>query len=233
MRGIDFKEYTRLRDIVQKRQKRASAAGLAAPVYFPTVKEIRSGWVDAQAALQAVKSYYSGGSTLRAIRQTGLVPEVRKFEVQPQKPKLSDAEKRQKKREQDRLYRQRQKVRKAADSDKKAKEYVGYLKALQTLQARGFKTGLDLAKMTPALAQAFAEYMEYRFSQGDFNQTYVIDEFVRDFSRIMKEGYTGEQIKGDFEKFLEDRSRLENRRLNMEGLTEGEFMYYWNEFPGR
>lgn len=233
MRGIDFKEYTRLRDIVQKRQKRAAQAGLASPIHFPTVREIRSGWVDAQAALQAVKGYYSGGSTLRAIRQTGLVPEVERFEVQPEKPKLSDTEKRKKKREQERLYRQRQKVRKTAISDKKAKEYIGYLKALQTMQARGFNVGIDLSKMTPGEAQAFAEYMEYRFSQGDFNQTYVIDEFVRDFSKIMKKGYTGSQIKADFEKFIEDRSKLENRRLNMEGITSEEFMVYWNQFSER
>ena len=54
---IDFKEYTRIRDIVVKRNKRAAAAGLAPLVHFPTVKEIRAGYVPAKEALQAVKGF--------------------------------------------------------------------------------------------------------------------------------------------------------------------------------
>ena len=37
----DFSEYTRIRDIVQKRIKRAVKAGLAPMVHVPTVKEIK------------------------------------------------------------------------------------------------------------------------------------------------------------------------------------------------
>ena len=70
---IDFKEYTRLRDIVVKRNKRAVSAGLMPPVHFPTVKEIRAGFVDAKSALEAVKNFYSSGSQVKAIRETGAI----------------------------------------------------------------------------------------------------------------------------------------------------------------
>ena len=57
MAKFDFKEYTRIRDIVQKRIKRASAAGLAPMVHVPTVKEIKAGIVNPQEALRALKGY--------------------------------------------------------------------------------------------------------------------------------------------------------------------------------
>lgn len=234
MRQIDYKEYTRLRDIVQKRAKRLTAQGLAEPVHFPTVKEIRSGWVSGPEAWQAVRDYYSGGSTVKAVKQTGLVPELKSFQVQPEVESLSDEARKAKRKRQDRLYRQRRQIRKHSTSKAQAKKYESYLKALDTVantwKKSGFNIGIDLQSLTPAQAQAFAEYMDYRFSQGDFNQHYVIDEFIQDFSKLVNKGYKPKDIIFDFEKFMEDRSLLEQRSENMEGATPEVVNGFWKEF---
>ena len=171
MAVIDFKEYTRMRDIA--------------------VKRIRSGVTSGPEALRQLDIYLSSGSTVTAARQTGIVPEFKKFVELPPKPKLSEAEKKERKREQGRLYRQRKKVR------------------------------------------AFVEYMDFRFSQGDFTQRYVIDEFVQDFSKLLSRGYKGSEITDDFNKFLADRKMLDDRASAMEGMSSGEIMAMWSRFAGR
>lgn len=234
MARFDSKEYTRLRDIVQKRSKRLVKAGLSMPVHFPTIKEIKSGLVSPAEAFKAVSEYYSGGSTLKAVRETGLIPEIKSFPVLPEKPKVSDVERKARKKKANRLYQQRKRIRKSTSDIEKQHKYEGYLKALQTVtkvwKKSGFDIGIDLENMTPSQAQAFVEYMDYRFSQGDFNQRYVIDEFIQDFSKLMKRGYKANQITSDFEKFLEQREGLQDRYNTMEGLTSGEIMSYWDQF---
>ena len=118
-----FSEYTKLRDIVVKRNKRAVAAGLAAPIHFPTVKEIKKGMVSPSEAMAAVKEFYSAGSQLKVIRQTGITPEFKKYPTLSDEPKLTIDEKRERRREQQRQYRRRKKVRDTAISPEKAKKY--------------------------------------------------------------------------------------------------------------
>lgn len=234
--NINFKEYTRIRDIVVKRNKRAAAAGLAPLVHFPTVKEIRAGYVNAKEALSALKGFYSSGSQVRAIRQTGLAPTFKTFPVMPPIPKLSEETKRQRRRDQQKEYRRRKKVREIAISPEKAKKYESYLKALDTVsktwKKQGFDIGISLRDLTPAQAQAFVEYMDYRFSQGDFTQRYVIDEFIQDFSKLLKKGHSASSIVSDFNQFLENRSQMQNRANNMEGLDAGQTQNLWDEFIG-
>lgn len=233
---IDFKEYTRIRDIVQKRIKRAVKAGLAPMVHVPTVKEIKAGIVDPSEALRALKGYYSGGSQVKAIRQTGIVPEFRSFPTLPEQPTLSSAEKKQRDRERQREYRRRRKVREAALTPEKGKKYESYLKALDTVsrtwKRAGRDIGIDLKSMTPAQAQAFVEYMDYRFSQGDFTQRYVIDEFIQDFSKLLSKGHSAKNIVSDFNLFLENRMQLQGRMENMEGISSWQFMGLWDDFIG-
>ena len=233
---IDFKEYTRIRDIVQKRIKRAVKAGLAPMVHVPTVREIKAGIVDPSEALRALKGYYSGGSQVKAIRQTGIVPEFRTFPTLPEQPPLSSAEKKQRDRERQREYRRRRKVREAALTPEKGKKYESYLKALDTVsrtwKRAGRDIGIDLTSMTPAQAQAFVEYMDYRFSQGDFTQRYVIDEFIQDFSKLLSKGHSAKNIVSDFNLFLENRMQLQGRMENMEGIPSWQFMGLWDDFIG-
>ena len=234
--SINFKEYTRIRDIVVKRNKRAAAAGLSPLVHFPTVREIRAGYVPAREALQAVKGFYSDGTTVKAIRQTGLAPVFKSFPQMPEPPKLSQEVKRQQRREQQRDYRRRKKVRETAISPEKGKKYESYLKALDTVsrtwKKQGIDIGISLRDLTPSQAQAFVEYMDYRFSQGDFTQRYVIDEFIQDFSKLLQKGHKAQDIVSDFNQFLENRSRMADRASNMEGISEGQTMNLWYEFVG-
>ena len=236
MAMFNSKEYTRIRDIVQKRIKRASAAGLAPLVHVPTVKEIKAGLVSPSEAMRALKEYYSGGSQVKAIRQTGFVPEFKSFPSLPKEKQLTKAEKKQKQRDYQREYRRRKKVRDTALTPEKAKKYDSYLKALEsvsrTWRKAGKNIGIDLKSLSPTQAQAFVEYMDYRFSQGDFTQRYVIDEFIQDFSKMLKKGYSSKNIVSDFNKFLEDRSQLESRYNNMEGIHSWEFSGLWDEFIG-
>lgn len=236
MARIDFKEYTRIRDIVQKRIKRSVAAGLAPMVHVPTVKEIKAGIVDPAEALRALKNYYSGGSQVKAIRQTGIVPEFRSFPTLPETPPMTSAEKKQKERERQREYRRRKKIISTAKSAKEAKSLLQAYKAVKTIEKiwnkAGKKLGINLSELTPTEAKIFIEYIDYRFSQGDFSQIYVIDEFIQDFSKLRKKGYSAEEIERDFDIFLENRKKLNKRALNMEGLTEDELRSYWDEFVG-
>lgn len=234
--AINFAEYTRIRDIVQKRMKRAVAAGLMQPVHFPTVKEIKAGMVPAREALEAVKGYYSSGSQVKAIRQTGNVPVIKSFPIMPSQPKPSAELKKEKRRQYQRDYRRRKAVRETALTPEKAKKYEGYLKALETVsrtwKKAGFNIGIDLKSLTPSQAQAFVEYMDYRFSQGDFTQRYVIDEFIQDFSRLLKKGHSAKSITADFNQFLENRNQMQRRSTIMEGLSSAESMSLWSEFIG-
>ena len=236
MAGFDSKEYTKIRDIVQKRIKRAYAAGLAPMVHVPTVKEIKAGLVDPGEAMRALKGFYSSGSQVKAIRQTGIVPEFKKFPEMPPQPKVSDELLKEKRRKQQRDYRRRRKVKESALTPEKAKKYESYLKALETVsktwKKAGRDIGIDLSKLSPTQAQAFVEYMDFRFSQGDFTQRYVIDEFIQDFSKLLSKGYSSKNIISDFNLFLENRMQLENRMNNMEGIQSWEFSGYWDEFIG-
>lgn len=236
MAKIDFKEYTRLRDIIQKRIKRASKAGLAPMVHVPTVKEIKAGLVSPAEAMRAVKGYYSGGSQVKSIRQTGLVPEFKSFPTLPEEKPLSKSEKKQKQREYQRDYRRRRKVRETAITPEKGKKYESYLKSLEsvsrTWKRAGRDIGIDLRSLSPSQAQAFVEYMDYRFSQGDFTQRYVIDEFIQDFSKLLSKGHSAKNIVNDFNLFLENRMQLQGRMDNMEGISSWEFTGLWDDFIG-
>lgn len=234
MARVNFKDYTRLRDIVVKRNKRAVAAGLMTPVHFPTVAEIKAGYVDPLQALKAVKDYYSAGSQVKAIRQTGLKPPAVSFPEMPKPKPISEEARKEQRRKQQRDYRRRRKVREAALTPEKAKRYESYLKALETVsrtwKKAGFDIGIDLSKLTPSQAQAFVEYMDYRFAQGDFTQRYVIDEFIQDFSKLLQKGHSAGDITSDFNQFLENRSQLQSRGEQMEGLSNGDIMSLWDEF---
>ncbi len=236
MARIDFKEYTRIRDIVQKRIKRAVKAGLAPMVHVPTVKEIKSGLVSSAEAMSALKGYYSGGSQVKTIRQTGLVPEFKSFPTLPPEKPLSQSEKKERQREKQRDYRRRRKVRETALTPEKGKKYESYLKALEsvsrTWKRAGKDIGIDLRSLSPSQAQAFVEYMDYRFSQGDFTQRYVIDEFIQDFSKLLSKGHSAKNIVNDFNLFLENRNQLQGRMNNMEGIQSWEFSGLWDDFIG-
>lgn len=227
---ISFKDYTRIRDIVVKRNKRAVEAGLMSPVHFPTVKEIKAGFADARQAWRSVQNYYSSGSQVKTIRQTGIKPPEVSFPVMPIED-VTEEVKRERRRRQQRDYRRRAKIDKNANLTEAQKiSYKRFLKSLQTLKAKGFKMNLDPDTMSPTEALAFAEYMEYRFSQGDFSVKYVIDEFVEQYDRLKEKGYTTKQIEKDFDSYLLNRKGLTSRENDMLGLTPDEINSLMDDF---
>ena len=234
MAQFNSKEYTRIRDIVQKRMKRAVSAGLMSPVHFPTMKEIKAGIVDPGQAMRALQGFYSGGSQVKAIRQTGLVPEFRQFPELPKQRKLTTEEQKQRRREQQRFYRQRKRIRQLGLTPEKQERYETYLKGLNTILTdwgpAGKKFMKNLGQMTPGRAQAFVEYIEYRFSQGDYTRKYIFQDFVDEFDRMLKSGYDPKDVSEDFNLFLENREDLKNRADNMEGLSKKEFEKYYHKF---
>ena len=156
--------------------------------------------------------------------------------VKPAPPKktLTPEEKKAQRRTRQRLYRQRKAVKKVALTPEKKQKYESYLKALQTVSEQwkeaGLDLGVDLAELTPAEAQAFVEYMDYRFSQGDFTQHYVIDEFVQDFGKLLQRGYKAGDITTDFSQFLADREELSKRADSMSGISNSEMLNLWEKF---
>lgn len=248
----NFSEYTKLRDILVKRNKRAVQAGLAQPVHFPTVREIKAGLVSKYEAFSALKDYYSGGSQLKTIRQTGLVPGFRKYPELPPKEKETLEQSKQRKRDNQKRYRRRQAIREMGIDPEKQKKFQSYLKALENVK-KNWSDSLErlrgkpkaqatvklyedlisaLDNMTPSQAKAFVEYMDYRFSQGDFTQKYVIDEFVQGFSRLLSKGYQVQDITNDFESFLVKRAEMGETALNMDGLPSSKIMGLWDKFIG-
>ena len=237
MKQIDFKEYTRLRDIVVKRNKRAVEAGLMPPVHFPTVKEIKAGFVSPSQALKAVKGYYAGGSQVRTIRQTGLKPVAVNFPIMPEKPKPTISQQREQRRLRERFYRQKRKILSGELTDKQRDYYERYLKALYSLNeiyaSAGKSFSLSPEMLTPSMAKAFVEYLDYRFSQGDYKIRYEIDKFMDGFSKLMKKPtYNPETLQEDFSKFLLDQHQIELNEETMEGISTDQFSDYWKEYIG-
>lgn len=234
MANTDFKEYTRLRDIVVKRNKRAVQAGLMQPVHFPTVKEIKSGFIDLKAAVSAVKNYYSSGSQVKAIRATGLRPPVVNFPVMPEPEKLTEEVRRERRRRQQRDYRRKVKIEQQKELNSVQKEYYKrYIKAVQTMQERGFNFGFDIDSLTPTESLALAEYIEFRFAQGDFTMTYVIDEFVSQWSKVKNTyGKNTKGLKQDFDLFLLNREKLSENEKKMSGITGSDVAELLESFIG-
>lgn len=230
MKQINFKDYTRVRDIVVKRNKRAVSAGLMPSIHFPTVKEIKAGLVDPGSAWRAVQMYYSGGSQVKTIRQTGIKPAYIDFPVYEEPKQLTQEEKKEKRKKQQRDYRRRVKIDSSELLDDKQKDYFKrYLKGLPKI-VKKFNIPLDVDKMSPNEIISLGEYLDYRFSQGEFNQEYIIEEFVEQYDKLKSKGYTDKEIQTDFSKFLLDRQVLTDKEGKILGLNADEVLDIWDEF---
>ena len=232
---MDYKEYSRLRAIASKRLKRAADAGYNVDTHVPTVKEVRASKNPAD-YMKAVKKFLNDNdSKLSVVRKSG--GSYAQIEVKPSRPKkpLTDAQ-RARRREQNRRSKAKRAVERSATSESDAKKRAGYLKALETVSEKWKEAGIDIGNwlgvLSPKKAQAFADYMEYRFSQGDYKNRYTIDTFIRDFGELVKRNYNFDDIKGDFDNFLEKQKQLSKnrRRTNQYGITENEVDSAWRKF---
>ena len=234
------KAYTKYRDIAVKRNKRAVAKGLSPAITFPTIKELSTGG-DFLGALRRVKDFVERPTTIRhfdpSVIAEYVIPEIPKPK-RKRKP-LTEAQ-RVRKNERNRLYRQRKAVKEYGESIKagKGEKFATVIKALDSMRKAwdrvGFDPGFDLELlvMTPEKAKAFAAYIDYRFSQGDYKRTYAIDIFTQDFGKIVQRGYSPDKIIHDFDIFLSKQAEIEGRKNKMEnyGYTAAEFDDLWERF---
>ena len=89
--------------------------------------------------------------------------------------------------------------------------------------------------MSPGMSKKFVDYMEYRFSQGDYKNKYAIDTFIRDFGTLVQKGYDFKDIQKDFGAFLVKQKELgkNQRRTNKYGIASDEVDQAWRTFVNR
>lgn len=205
---IDYKEYTKLRDIAQKRVKRGQAAGVAIDIHIPTVKELRQRGAEAgEIEFIRLTQFLESGFSLERRREA-------------ERPRMTEKQRRERKRQQSRRYRRQKVAREYAREDYPTK-YLEYLKGLQTMH-------MDIP---PSQLPGFFAYMDYRFSQGSKGEKkYVFDNFVDDFVKMLQKGYNSNQIVSDFLKFEADQALLEDRAGNMSGMNYEKAQNLWDAF---
>lgn len=235
MAEINYKEYSRLRSIARKRIERASAAGRAGYVRIPTVAEVRASANPAE-YMSAVKSFLADpGASLKAARQTGInLPTIEFTPLPPvTRKEMTPEEKAERRREQKRRSKAKRAVEKASENEKEARRRAGYLKAYEKVVAEWGALGINVNKiLSPKQAKSFVDYLDYRFSQGDFKHTYVIDTFIKDFAQMQKRTFSGDELKKDFEAFLQKQKELKKgqRKTNKFGIDRQEIMDVWKKF---
>lgn len=236
---MNYSEYSRLRSIAQKRINRASAAGYGPRVQIPTVADVKAS-ADPDAFMAAVKNFLKNPG-LRDVREQGIsYPEFDLPDVPvTKKQSLSPEEKRARRNEQKRRSKAKRAVERAAATEAEGRKKVGYLKALETVSKQWREMGLDvgnwLGVMSPGMSKKFVEYMEYRFSQGDYKNRYAIDTFIKDFGTLVQRGYDFKDIKGDFDSFLFKQKELMRNKSKAQryGIDSDEVDSAWRKFVNR
>lgn len=233
---MDYKEYSRLRSIARKRIERASAAGAAEYIRIPTVAEVRASANPSEYLAKIRQFLNTPGATLTAARTDPFSFPKLEFAPIPPLTKLTPEQKAARRREQKRRSKAKRAVEKAAGSVKEANKKVGYLKALETVAKEWRSQGVDIGNwlgvLSPKKAKAFTDYIEYRFSQGDYKNRYAIDTFIRDFGELVKRGYDMKDIQGDFSAFLAQQKELKRnwKQVNKYGINEDEVDTIWRKF---
>lgn len=237
--AINYKEYSKLRSIARKRIERAAAAGIMEYIRIPTVKEVRAS-ANPEAFLSHVRSILNEPSTVRQIRRSGSAPAVNFPELPKEATrKMSAEEKRARRNEQKRRSKAKRYIERTSESEAEGRKKVGYLKSLETVAKKWREAGVDVGNwlgiMSPKMSKQFVDYMEYRFSQGDYKNRYTIDTFIRDFGTLVQKGYDFKDIQGDFGQFLDKQKQLEKgkRKTNKYGISSDEVDQAWRKFVNR
>lgn len=206
--SIDYKEYSRQRDIAVKRIKRLEASGVKLDVHIPTVKEVRG-----EAEFEQSRLF----SALSGFLETGISLTRRR-----EQRKSIERNRAEERRQYQRDYRRR-KVAEKYERPNVPNKYRGYLKGLK-------KLGVDLK---PSQLPGFFKYMDYRFAQGNASRKYVFDIFVDDYQALLQKGYKPDQILRDYEKFEADQIALGERAGGMNGYTVEQAISSWDKYIGR
>lgn len=184
-----YGEYSRARDIAQKRLERLNTAGyVAGDISFPTVKQLKERGISPGTALRAVEDFLNAPTKLIDFRKQPA--EKLSFRQTASGVQVGERE-RQMKRARDARYRER--VRQLTKDDKR------FMKAARRL-------GLNI---TPSTAKAFTEYVKYRHAQGIGSVKYWMANIVEDYMEATQnKPKTGEAVLADYQRFLADRADL-------------------------
>lgn len=191
-----YSEYSRLRAIAQKRLNRLSEAGVkSANIQLPTVKELQKEGIKAGQAVKDIQQFLSAPTTVKEFRKTpgDLFPSFKADRGRLYTGTIADI----KKRESNRRYREKNK-----------EVYEGLTKDQKKLLKAARKLGVNIP---PSQAEAFEEYIQYRYAQGVGNLTYWISAVIEDFEDFRKRqaGHKALEITNDFNRFVADRMVLQ------------------------
>lgn len=204
---IDYKEYSRQRDIAVKRLKR-----MGVKAHVPTVKELRQSPETAEGAFSNLTTFLSEGPSLSKKRESG-------------RKHYTLEEMRERKREYNREYRKRKKAREFAESRgySSSRGLYGVVKGARTL-------GLNLH---PSEVKGFLAYMEYRFAQGVGSLKYAFARFEEDYEELRSKGYNPNKIIADFEQFSANQAELTSRADGMVGIDSDTAHALWTRFVNK
>lgn len=196
-----YSEYSRLRSIARKRAERLAEAGLSRLVTFPSVKELKAQGIKPAQAIKQVESFLAAPTQTRQYRRLDV--QQRPVIVQ-EGAQVIITEKAREKAE-----------RRKAQNRESAKRYREKVKAVFSSFTKNEKALIKAAKtlglhITPALAKAYIEYIEYRFSYGSSKMKYRIATYVEEFQDLLvKRGkYNMQDVMKDFSGFMKDRKDL-------------------------
>ena len=211
----DYSEYTKQRDIAQKRIKRMQAAGIKVDYKVPTVKEIKAGKANLEESFRQLQSFLGSQMNLRARQEAKRVHYTREQEAE-------------RKREYQRQYR-RLKVAKAHERVEYPTKYEEYVRGINTVRRKMPGIGIKI-DIKPKDLPAFFANADYRLEMGGHQRQYIFDLVVQDFQKYLNKGYRPDQIITDFEKFVADQNNTSRDALNMKGYSYQTFNDLWTEY---
>ena len=204
-----YTEYSEARSIARKRLERLNAAGYNTDdVSFPTVKQLKERGISPGTALRTVEAFLNAPTKLIEFRKQPT--ERLSFRQTASGVQVGERE-RQLKRARDQRYRER--VRSLTKDEKR------YMKAAKRL-------GLNI---TPSIAPAFREYVEYRYAQGIGSVRYWMANIVEDYMDIVKnKPKSTDTVTKDFNRFLTDRKDLMEHMNEIYMSTTAQAADIWN-----
>ena len=247
-------EYTKLRDIARKRVARIEKAGLAGRVDLPSLPRLRDlppekigvelkkirAFVEAPTALGQVRREIAAREVVEYDRRhkapnAPKAPKAPKAAREPKAPKppedplkirrlleadvktLTDEQKKLRRRYQNRRNKRAQRARERVNRGEWTKNEAGLYKAAKTL-------GIDIP---PSAIPDFAEYVKMRNSMANESAKYIIDKYTEDYDRLLKKGYTPDEILADFAQYRSEMEQAQLDAAEMKNAVSSETVDNW------
>lgn len=244
-----FSEYSRLRDIAQKRIKRLVSAGFFSGIHIPTVKELQATGADPAAEIAKLQRFLAGPTTVKSVRQSGIreirvSPSLTVQPIQQSKRQRKPLTEEQRARKNQRA-RERYALKKALESvsEKNRNVIKSAMKKMNRLREEmrgisipGLRYDPEQLFLDPGTARDFAQYMETRIAQFEHDASAWYQNYtdaIEDYAELRQKGQRYSDIAQDFNEFLIDQSGMDQRAGEMAGMTADEFQDVWTAYIGR